>query len=440
MAERFSNKKKIIIHSTDSDSWDNNFFHISKMQRGILSAEEGDIVISPYPYDAAYLDYLRDVGILTGSVSIWSPHQLPKKPLNQFLCGEELKDFLKPFKDTHYVDAFLPGRQEKLLVENLGIDIFYNFEIAESFSDKGNFRNLLKRLKLPSLEGFEFLKNASEIKKSVEILFEKNIDEVIIKKSAGNGGKGNIKIKKNYFYSLGNSDRLALVENIFDYFNKRDAFPGTFIVEEFLNASSSSPSFQYICFPDRAYKLISVHDQLFFTEGHFLFQHEVFNGVKYPAAGHKTALESLEAQCCRVMDVMSAEHKFFGYSGFDAIINNLGNFLIDPNIRRQFNLYPFEIAKRIMTKDFSYIYYNYIMPNGVVGSFTDAYKIMGSLAFPVKDEKRGAIILSFFPYNKYSNLMNMMFIDSSAQGADSLKNAFELRLNKLLAEKWDVFS
>lgn len=424
-------KKKIIFHSADSHLWDTRPFQMLKMRKGVLMADDGDIVVSAVPYDRDYVNYLRDLGVLPESVALWSPKEPMRRP-SDFFHSQELKRLLREYRQTHSLDVYLPGYLEKNLAEKTGIEMFYNFEVGHKFSDKGHFRRLLKDLNLPVLLGFEFLKEQSEIVSAVRRLFETGSGAVIIKKSRGYAGEGNVRIKRSFFARLDAREQEMYIKMILDHLGHGESF----VVEEFLENENASPAILYFCGKDGSYRVEETHDQIF-HEGTvpqgFFFSENIFVGSSFPTKFDERLMSDLKEISGRIVDHLTKNLGYFGYCGFDFIIAADGRkFAVDANMRRIMGQYAFETAKKLPMENPHFIYHCYYFPEKLISKFTDAYNLIKPLAFPMSGQERGIIILDLYQWRPNLISVTFLFLDGSAQDLADLKNRFEFYFKKFL--------
>lgn len=423
------NKNKIIFHSNDSHLWDAREFLIYRMQMGVLVAEEGDVVISPIPFDDYHLDYLKSLNAVPDNIRIWSPSRPVPKPYSSFFQNSELKNILNQYRKTHYVDIFTPGQAEQKLFEDLEMDVLCNFRTAMFFNDKSNFRRFLNTAGINILRGYEFLGEPADIQRAVEELFETKADAVIVKKNNSCAGFGNVKIERSHFGPLSANKRKDFVVSIFNYLGGAS---DKFLVEEFLGGKISSPSFQYICLPDASFKLVCVQDQLFRTEPNF-FNQILFNGNSFPYSPvNPQAFQEVTSKISTVLTQLVGNFSYQGYVGFDAVLNQNGlNFIIDANVRRIMAHYPFFVASRLFKdQNPAYAYVSYFFPSKAIRSFKELHNLINKMRL-----KSDMIVLDFFPYYRNSNRASTLFIGRDKEDVFSAKNTFDFFLNDYFVKK-----
>ena len=162
------------------------------------------------------------------------------------------------------------------------------------------------------------------------------------------------------------------------------------VVEEWISKVRASPSIQVEVYPNKKWKIVSIHDQL--LEG----EEKWYIGCKFPQVTLNRNQMSLVLKDVKVFTEHLISKNFIGFFGLDLIITHDDKlFWIEANMRKPGTFYPRIIAEKLnhgTLRDVFYIACDFTVPLYKTKAFSFVKEQLYPLLYPIHREKYGVVI------------------------------------------------
>lgn len=301
---------------------------IDKYERTLSVARSEDVVITKYPPDRTYLQWLEKVGL--GSKKIIVLNGKPQETLPERIMKYQIKDELRTFLGNRKVRAIVSpyygGSLEQQASSYLELEMYAKTETVKKFDSKINFKNLCRKIGVPVITDTIFTVNSKV--KGIQHLLE------IIKEKMAETGK--VIVKGEYGASASTTyvfDRIdsSLLKEIIISSQLGDRY----LVEPFYN-SLSQPSSVWFISSDRRIVHLKTSNQILDEETSHI-------GNEFPVDFDEDKIQKLSSKIANHLNMEG----FIGPFGIDYVETRNGMFAAECNPRVTGAMYPWELVHRL---------------------------------------------------------------------------------------------
>lgn len=342
------NIPKIILHNVTLKGIENVPGVLNFDERGLVIANNGDIVITRSPADEFFLDYLKNLGYNFSACTFYNSKS-EVQTYDSIFKEAELITLLKN-SPAELISSYQLTRYEDDLAKETGKILYGNVNLSEKYGTKSGFRELCKDLHISIVNGYEHLKDIGEINKKIELVSTK---KCLMRLDEGVSGAGNFLIETDKYAVMSQKDKDDLIRGYLNKLPQRMSDSGA-TIEEWIDDVKSSPSLQFEVARNGEIKLLSTHDQL--LEG----KEKWYVGCSYPSSTLGSFYDQVVSDGFKFMNSLKLEG-FYGFCGIDLIVTNDKYYFVEANVRVPGTTYPREFVKKVfgdlenihyMAKDF----------------------------------------------------------------------------------------
>lgn len=421
------NQKKIIVHNLTLSGIEVVPGILDFDQRGVVYSNKGDIVITKSPVDGNYLSYLEDLGWNFKGTTFLNPKISNNYTYNSIFYDSKIISSTKNLKD-YYVDIYNMTVEEEKFAQKIGKQIYANCKIAEKFGTKSGFRKLAKKLGLPVASGFEKITTLDQLIKSLNELFNKGKDELAIKIDEGVSGAGITRIMAHNYEKHSKKERLEFLKRSLFKLKQAQRTSGV-VVEEWLQNVTASPSIQIQVFPNKSWKIVSMHNQI--LEG----KEKWYIGCRFPQTSiTKNKLTFILKGIERFTKFLISKG-FIGFFGIDLVLTDDKKvYWMEANIRKPATFYPRIIAEKINNGKLNSI--QYIATDFTVAKFKGVKfnflkEKFVELLYPIKSKNEGIIFYNVGAL-KDAGRFDIVCLARSSKRASDLLISFKKKVHKII--------
>lgn len=418
--------KKIILHNLTFRGIEVVPGVLDFDQRGVVYLNKDDIIITKNPIEQEYLKYLEELGWDFSRCTFLNPSITKDYTYNTVFYDKEIISKIKKIKD-YYIDTYNTTFEEEDFAKKMQVPIYANCKLSQLYGTKSGFRKLAKNLGLKIAYGFEEIRNIDSLKNYIEKFFKKGKLEVAIKIDEGISGAGTTKIKSRDYKKLSTEQKAEFFKKALYKIKQAQSNSGV-VVEEWLSNVTASPSIQVEVYPDKTWKIVSMHDQL--LEG----DEKWYVGCKYP----QTTLDNKKLQRVQ-LDVAKfvkflISKGFIGFLGLDIVITKDDNiFWVEANIRKPGTFYPRIIAEKLnngLLDGLFYIATDFTVPKFKGVSFLKLKEEFSEFLYLIKKQSNGVVL-----YNtgalKDAGRFDLVCLGQNAQTVQDVYTTIKEKINKL---------
>jgi D-alanine-D-alanine ligase-like ATP-grasp enzyme len=294
--------------------------------------EENDFVIFGEKIDPFLWDYYQGLELATIKPEniFYADSYLNYPSLTKAVLAD--KSLMKKLKQEKFdfVIPYIESFNTEILSKRINASLFRPAHFTDWINNKSNYRNVLKKLRLPVIAGCRT--NQIKASKHLQALKKQGFKKIIFKRERSVSGFGTFVggIEDDFRYRL--KDNFRKDEN--------------FVVECFIEDVKCSPSIQYFVTND-GISFIVVTDQLLLEK----------DNVSYTGNIHPSFL-SKEADILKIVEKMSKKiyqylqsKKCFGVVGIDYIVTKQGKvYSTEANVRVNGSTFPTLIVQKLFGK------------------------------------------------------------------------------------------
>ena len=381
------NSKKIILHNLTFRGIEAVPGVLDFDQRGLVYMNNGDVCITKTPVEASYLAYLENLGWKFNECRFINPASQTQLTHNSIFYNPKIISAINQSK--HYLDTYNATREEKFFSKKVRVPIYAHSGLSEKFGTKSGFRKLAKKLNLPIPAGFEKIRTPAELEMAIKKLSELEKKEIAIKIDEGISGAGITKISAAEFQSYNKKEKKRFLKN--SLFKLKQAQEGSgATAEEWVPEVIASPSIQIQVFPDKSWKIVSMHDQL--LEG----KEQWYVGCKFPQTTLRGEPLKKVLKDVRKFTRYLISKNFNGFFGIDLILTkNHKWYWVEANMRKTGTFYPRIIVEKInngLLKGISYIASDFTVTKFKGMPFSTLKEKFRELLYPINGKKEGIIL------------------------------------------------
>lgn len=388
--------KKIILHNLTFRGIEVVPGLLDFDQRGLVRLDKGDIIITKNLVEQDYLNYLEELGWNFSGCSFLNPATTKDYIYNTIFYDKDVIAKIKGVEDyeDYYLDTYNTTLEEEKFAEKTRIPIYANCKLSQLHGTKSGFRKLARKLGLKVVDGFEGINDIKNLKRSLENLFADGKSEAVIKIDEGISGAGTTKIRSSKYKNLSPHQRLELLNKSLYKVKQTQPHSGV-VVEKWLPNIIASPSVQIEVYPNKTWKIVSMHEQL--LEG----DERWYVGCRYPQVSlSKVGLKSVLSDTAKFTEFLISKN-FIGFFGLDLIITDSSEiFWIEANMRKTGTFYPRVIAEKLndgSSKGAFYIAADFTAPKFKGISFSDVRKEFSQLLYPIDKKLNGIVFYNIGP-------------------------------------------
>jgi len=342
------NIPKIILHNVTLKGIENVPGVLNFDERGLVISNNGDIIITRSAVDQYFLDYLKNLGYNFSTCTFYNSKS-KVQTYDSIFSENELISLLKN-NSAELISSYQLTRYEDDLAKETGKILYGNVDISEKYGTKSGFRELCKHLYISIVNGYEHLKDISEINKKIEQVSTK---KCLMRLDEGVSGAGNFLIEMDKYFDMSQADKNELVLGYLNKLPQRMSDSGA-TIEEWIEDVVSSPSLQFEVARNGEIKLLSTHDQL------LAGKEKWYVGCSYPSISLGNFYDQIISDGFKFMNFLRLEG-FYGFCGIDLIITKDKYYFVEANVRVPGTTYPREFVRKVfgdlenihyMAKDF----------------------------------------------------------------------------------------
>lgn len=309
-------------------------------QNALFFANTGDgIVVRRAAPDPSFLEYLRALDVIPGSINFLISHQ-PLSLLSVFEDSDliqRVRGYISAKDAVWQLDSFMYTHHEHAFAKRLGIQINADPNQYDFFSGKNFFRSSARKAQVPIPEGTEYRNTSFSVGLAAAKLFLRSAQEVIIKHDEGGAGLNSRRVRRGEFVNA----LLRLSPERIMPLLRMQTSSDTYVVEKWYADVVCSPSIQYLITDDGFIQTLSVHVQTFQNNG------VTYRGCKsFHWLSKDVVLQLKDITDRHVSSLRSGGYR--GHVTYNAIERTGGDILItEINPRRVMSSYPFQIMQRL---------------------------------------------------------------------------------------------
>ncbi|MFW9903818.1 MAG: ATP-grasp domain-containing protein [Candidatus Thorarchaeota archaeon] len=301
---------------------------IDKYERALSVARSEDVVITKYPPDRAFIQWLERVGLGSKKIIVLNGkplETLPERILN-YQVKDEIRSLLGSGKRSAIISPYYGGSLEQQASSHLELEMYANSETVKKFDSKINFKNLCRKIGVPviidkiftvtsKIKGTQYLSNI--VKESIS-----ETGKVIV--------KGEYGASASTTYVFDKID-LSLLKEIIANSQMGDRY----LVEPFYHSLSQPSSVWFISKNKRI-----VHLK---TSNQILDEETSHIGNEFPVDFDEDKVRKLSSKIAKYLNMEG----FIGPFGIDYVETRDGIFAAECNPRVTGAMYPWELIYRL---------------------------------------------------------------------------------------------
>ena len=417
--------KKIIIHNLTFRGIEAVPGVLDFDQRGLVYVNNSDICITKTPIEASYLSYLEKLGWKFNQCQFLNPDNRKSYSYNSVFNDPKIISAAK--EKGYYLDTYNSTEEENKFSKKIGSPIYGHSELSEKFGTKSGFRKLAKKLKMPVADGFEQIRTAAELERVIKKLLKLGKKEIAVKIDEGISGAGITKISAAEFQNYDKKEKEKFLKNSLFKLKQAQGESGA-TVEEWVPGAIASPSMQIQVFPDKSWKMVSMHDQL--LEG----KEQWYVGCKFPqTALHSDLLKKVLKDAKKFTEYLISKG-FSGFFGLDLILTSDKKYYwVEANMRKTGTFYPRVIAEKLnggSLKGIFYIASDFSIPKFKGMPFSELKKRLQELLYPINGKKEGVVLYNVGAL-KDAGRFDVVCIGKTDETAKNIYSSLKKKMEKL---------
>ncbi len=301
---------------------------IDKYERALSVARSEDVVITKYPPDRGYLQWLEKVDLGSRKIIVLNgkPQETLPERIMKYQVKDELRALLGNRKESAIVSPYYGGSLEQQASSHLELEMYAKTETVKKFDSKINFKNLCRKIGVPVIPDTIFTVD-SKVKGMYHLL-------ELVKEMMTETGK--VIVKGEYGASASTTyvfDKidLSLLKEIILSSQLEDRY----LVEPYY-ISLSQPSSVWFISNDRK----TVHLK---TSNQILDEETSHIGNEFPVDFDENKVQKFSS---KIANYLSMEG-FIGPFGIDYFETRNGMFAAECNPRVTGAMYPWELVHRL---------------------------------------------------------------------------------------------
>lgn len=390
------------------DSQSNALFKNSPLEQayslrgGLCEGGKDDVVIVPYPFDQAYLDYWAGLGFDLPKIVVVNNNNgrdgsltISELILRNPGIISQIKRLAKKDENAR-LEFFCIEDSERKLSECLEIPAYCNFDFSSKFAKKQEFRRLCLECGIPVVEG-KICSNIKEASIIIDDLRRRGFSS-LIKSEYGTGG-----------LACGGCVLIRPEDDIEACFAKIKFLGPEFLVEKVIE-SALEVSVHWEISENGQATFIGMQDQLSKNFG--------YAGVTIPSSASEVQTSCIKNRLFKLLIPAMQKHRAIGYFCCDVIIAPEEHWM-DFNPRKGAALYVRRMTGRLKERFFPnkpvFVWHEHCNL-GMGTTFSTVQKALGKMLDPVNDPERLVVITN-------SGVMPHGYLDITALSVQSREDA-----------------